>query len=285
VRVVDGVPDNRVGEVNLDENWGNLVIVYHGPLVYSMVAHLAPGTIKVQEGHIVRRGDVLGSCGNSGRSPYPHLHFQIQNTARIGAPTAPVELHDVVVDRTHGPELRATSVPQEGDTLRNVDEQQDMAQLFRFDIDRPLAFVVQREGKREVERVTPEIDLSGQLLLRSDREGVLYFERSDALFTVADALAPSTSILQLIQAALARVPFEGNPQLRWHDHLPLPRHGWEPLRWAGDLISPFVERRGPRMQYELQLDAGAWWCWGDRPAAGRVSRLCRRVQICDVAWG
>ena len=68
-RCVDGVVDNPGGEVNLKDNWGNLVLIYHAPGLYSMVCHLSPGTIKVREGQIVRRGDTLGLCGNSGRSP------------------------------------------------------------------------------------------------------------------------------------------------------------------------------------------------------------------------
>ncbi len=63
VRVVDGVADNRVGAVNLDDNWGNAVIVQHAPGVFSCVAHLSPGTIAVREGSPVAAGAVLGLCG------------------------------------------------------------------------------------------------------------------------------------------------------------------------------------------------------------------------------
>ena len=30
---------------------------------------------------------MLGLCGSSGRSPRPHLHFHLQGTAALGAPT------------------------------------------------------------------------------------------------------------------------------------------------------------------------------------------------------
>nr|MBK7065938.1 M23 family metallopeptidase [Deltaproteobacteria bacterium] len=95
-RVIDAVPDNPVGEVNLDDNWGNVVIVYHAPGVYSCLAHLAPGSARVREGDAVAVGDVLALCGNSGRSATPHLHLQLQASADVGAATIPIELHDVV---------------------------------------------------------------------------------------------------------------------------------------------------------------------------------------------
>ncbi|MHC4608041.1 MAG: urea transporter, partial [Planctomycetota bacterium] len=96
VKVQDGVPDNDVGETNLKENWGNLVLLVHAPGIYSAVCHLAPDSIKLREGDFVKQGDRIGLCGNSGRSPVPHLHFQLQGTARVGAPTMEIELHDVV---------------------------------------------------------------------------------------------------------------------------------------------------------------------------------------------
>ena len=85
--VLDRVPDNVVGEVNLKENWGNTVIIKHDEHLYSSLSHLKEGSVKVKEGDSIKKGDVIGRCGNSGRSPYPHLHFQMQETPYIGSLT------------------------------------------------------------------------------------------------------------------------------------------------------------------------------------------------------
>jgi urea transporter len=280
VRVVDGVPDNPIGEVNLQDNWGNLVIIHHAPLVYSMMAHLAPGSLKVQEGQIVRRGDLVGLCGNSGRSPYPHLHFQIQATSRIGAGTTPVELHDVVVDEGDGPKLRATHVPDEDGMLRNIDAQPELKMPFRFQVDREVRFRISRNGRVRDEVITPEIDLYGNLLLRSDRDAVLFYERTDSLFTVYDVLGSPRSALRLIQAALARVPFERSEELEWSDYLPMSRYVLGPLHWLWDFAAPFVSWRGLRLSYRQRWTNGRLIVEGQSRNAGRSgSAVQTRAEI------
>lgn len=56
---------------------GNHVTVMVAPGVYLLYAHLKPGTVAVQRGQQVTRGDVLGHVGSSGNSTTPHLHFQV----------------------------------------------------------------------------------------------------------------------------------------------------------------------------------------------------------------
>ena len=55
---------------------GNHVMVEtrEGPVV--AVCHLQRGSVQVQMGQRVGRGDVLGRCGNSGNSTEPHVHLQ-----------------------------------------------------------------------------------------------------------------------------------------------------------------------------------------------------------------
>ncbi|MCD4769193.1 MAG: urea transporter, partial [Bacteroidales bacterium] len=78
--VTDGVPDNIIGQANIRENWGNTIVIKHGDYLFSSLSHLVPDSITVKEGEKVREGDIIARCGNSGRSPYPHLHFQLQST-------------------------------------------------------------------------------------------------------------------------------------------------------------------------------------------------------------
>lgn len=84
VQVRDGIRDHqRPGTGWLD--WsvrdfrGNFVVIRHAEGEYSFLAHLIKGSIRVKPGQSVRRGDILGLCGNSGHSTEPHLHFHVQN--------------------------------------------------------------------------------------------------------------------------------------------------------------------------------------------------------------
>ena len=215
VRVVDGIPDNEIGEAELAERWGNLVLLIHGPGLYSLVAHLAPGSIRVQEGQVVRRGDPLGQCGSSGRSPVPHLHFHLQATPVVGAPTIHLELHEVIAGAADREELHSTCVPVQDQQLRNVEPQKGIANSLHFEVGKTLPLRV--NGR--LEEITPDLGLLGEQMLRSSK-ATLYFDHGKRLWTVFDVLGSRSSALHMVRACLARVPFESSERLAWRDHLP-----------------------------------------------------------------
>jgi murein DD-endopeptidase MepM/ murein hydrolase activator NlpD len=65
--------------------YGRLVIVDHGGGMETYYAHLS--RIDVLEGSEVRRGEIVGRLGSSGRSTSPHLHYEV----RVGrAPVNPI---------------------------------------------------------------------------------------------------------------------------------------------------------------------------------------------------
>ncbi|CAN5731561.1 hypothetical protein BH09VER1_BH09VER1_39410 [soil metagenome] len=94
LRAISDVRDNPIGGNNLDENWGNSVLIEIAPQLYVQLSHFRCGGLRVREGERVRRGQLLGYLGNSGRSPFPHLHLQMQTQPEIGAATIPFRLHD-----------------------------------------------------------------------------------------------------------------------------------------------------------------------------------------------
>jgi murein DD-endopeptidase MepM/ murein hydrolase activator NlpD len=64
--------------------YGRLVVVDHGGGMQTYYAHLSK--INVRIGQEVRRGDIVGAVGSSGRVTAPHLHYEV----RIGgAPVNP----------------------------------------------------------------------------------------------------------------------------------------------------------------------------------------------------
>lgn len=60
------------GEKN---GYGNALVVDHGYGVVTRYGHLAGFNVK--PGQRVRRGDVIGFVGNTGRSTAPHLHYEV----------------------------------------------------------------------------------------------------------------------------------------------------------------------------------------------------------------
>lgn len=60
---------------------GNFIIIKHSENVYSLSAHLMKNSCIVEKGDIVKRGQIIAKCGNSGHSTEPHIHFQLQDKA------------------------------------------------------------------------------------------------------------------------------------------------------------------------------------------------------------
>ena len=61
---------------------GNSVFLAHGEGVVSLFAHLSK--ITVQQGQVLKAGDLLGQVGQTGRATGPHLHWSLSlNNARV----------------------------------------------------------------------------------------------------------------------------------------------------------------------------------------------------------
>ena len=56
--------------------WGRMVLVSHGYGYVSQYAHCS--TIDVLEGQTVSRGELIATCGSTGRTTGSHLHFGVQ---------------------------------------------------------------------------------------------------------------------------------------------------------------------------------------------------------------
>jgi len=76
--IVAGWPDNS--------GYGNRIMIEHGNGYKTLYAHLSK--ISVVTGQTVKRGDVIGSMGSTGRSTGTHLHFEIRKSSGLGDPLA-----------------------------------------------------------------------------------------------------------------------------------------------------------------------------------------------------
>jgi hypothetical protein len=87
VRAVrDGMPDISVLITGKDavagREAGNTVVIEHGGGWSTQYAHLRRGSLAVQPGDAVERGQVLGLVGLSGNTEFAHLHFEVRHQRR-----------------------------------------------------------------------------------------------------------------------------------------------------------------------------------------------------------
>jgi murein DD-endopeptidase MepM/ murein hydrolase activator NlpD len=67
--------DGLVSEAVYDRDVGHMVKINHGYGMTSWYGHLLRTAVK--QGNMVKRGDLIGYVGNSGRSTGPHLHYTV----------------------------------------------------------------------------------------------------------------------------------------------------------------------------------------------------------------
>lgn len=220
-RVVDGLPDNLIGSTDRSRNWGNLVILKDERGFYVEISHFAQGSIRVREGSWVERGEVLGLCGNSGYSPQPHIHLQVQATDQLGAPTLPFSF----LAYRRGEEFFANDLPEEGARVEPLPAERGLENRMAFVLDEVHRFRVSGcrgpkfPGSRHGEvAFTVRMAPDGTFYFDSGR-GRLYFGSRDGTFYFY-GMEGRDPCLQALFLALPRLPLAYRHGLSWSDYAP-----------------------------------------------------------------
>ncbi len=250
--VHDGAADGAPGELDPARPWGNAVVIGHGPDLFTVVAHLACGSILVRLGQPVAAGAPVARCGSSGRSPRPHLHLQAQRTPELGAPAIPCRIVDYLVERPDGRRRWIPlGVPAEGERVARPEVDPVRAAVAAL----PPGMVLEFDGAAPA-RLVSEVTLLGERCLHDpDRGERLYFVPAPGgpAFTVL-AGRPGGPLWALF-LALPRLPvaagdleFEDRPPAR----LLLSRAG----SFAHDLVRALADPLAARSETNVRAAGG-----------------------------
>jgi len=216
VQIVDDLPDNRIGGADETNNWGNLVIIQDARGLFVELSHFAEKSLRVKKGDWVERGVVLGLCGNSGYSPQPHIHVQVQATDTIGAASMPFSF----VSYSEKGEYQANNLPLEKRVVEPLYRDKRLDNVTNFVLDDELHYEVSRAGwKLDEVKFKVQMAVDGTFYLQSPR-GQLYFGKHEGTFYTY-RVAGDDPWLRLLFLALPRLPLAWREQLTWHDYVPV----------------------------------------------------------------
>ncbi len=228
--VIDYIEDNKIGEVNLEKNWGNVIVIRHLYGLYSKVSHLKHKSAKVKAGDFVKKGDILALCGNSGRSPEPHLHFQLQSTPYVSSKTLYYPISAFEADAL----LYQFEIPTEGMTIAQPSI--DYAVKRAFDFKPGFVATVKSETTKETFEVISD-SLNNCYFFSKSTNSVAYFVQNDHSFYFTNFYGDKGSLLYLFYLAAYRINFTN---YEVSDEYPISLGNWLFLSPIQDFVAPFI---------------------------------------------
>ncbi|MCX6231555.1 MAG: urea transporter [Bacteroidetes bacterium] len=241
-QIYDNIDDNNIGDVNTEQNWGNTVIMRHTDLLFSKISHIKKESIKVEVGAYIKKGDVIANCGNSGRSPQPHIHFQLQATPFIGSKTLDYPLGHYILHKDEKFQLQSYMKPLEGDRISNIEKNQSLYKAYHFIPGQRIKFKVVNEKKHISKDFIWEIqvDVNNQSLIYCETtEARAYFYNDGSFHYFTHYEGSKNSLLYYFYLANYKVMNGFYKDLVIEDIYPLHKTANKILLIAQDFIAPF----------------------------------------------
>ena len=245
VEVVNSISDNIIGDVDTMNNWGNTVIIEHSFGIFTKLCHLKYHSIEVKEGDNVKQGQLLGKCGNSGRSPYPHLHFQFQATPYIGSPTIDYPLgHYLLKGEKYT--FETFSFPVKGQVVANPVKNELLTKVLHFipgqrisgefKLESVKTGVINQQGNF---RWKVNTDVFNSTFLESEEDGSLaYLYNNGNLHYFTNFTGKKETPLYWFFLALFKVPLGFFPNSKMNDQVPVNLMFTGLLKILQDFIAP-----------------------------------------------
>lgn len=238
--ITDDIDDNEIGKVNTTNNWGNTIIIRHLAGLYTQMSHLKKGSFKVAKGEFVRQGDLVAHCGNSGRSPEPHLHFQVQTTPLLGART--IDYPFAYYHEKDKPErLLQFSKPIEGAKVSGITTVPMIKNAFNITPNSVLKFSYLNEKGFEIaEQWEAYTDAyNNKYLFCSETESSAYYSFDASMFYFTAFYGDRKSLLYYFYLTAYKV-FFGNIDTEVKDAMPLNIMRNKKISiWLHDFVAPF----------------------------------------------
>lgn len=240
VKMRDDLPDMLPGEADIENNWGNFLMLRAGGGAHILLAHLKQGSIRVRPGDWVVTGQQLAACGSSGRAPEPHLHFHAQSSDQLGGATRAFHLANVLVRDAGGEgEFRLYHVPAQGVLVSSAPRDEGLAGALRMPQGKVLAYRLSRPGAGRGARraaLRSETTLLGQRRLRTDSGASAAFEETPYVVGHFDRQGGRDRLLDLWLLCLGLTPFSAVAGL-WRDRPAFALLPLGPLRRAAAALA------------------------------------------------
>ncbi|MBN2828694.1 MAG: urea transporter [Candidatus Cloacimonetes bacterium] len=222
VKVLDGIPDNPINQINTTDNWGNYVIIQHWGSICTMYAHLKSGSITVRQGDYIVKGTRLGAVGNSGRAAVPHLHFNVQLGPEAGSSTLKAYLVNYKKSSDSSTfNFIPYGIPEKGETISPLLPEAVLQDILHLKVSDDSTFRVNCHDGIKEEKWEVAVDLLGNLSLSNNLGAMLYFSVYEGIYNGFSYTGKRKCALYAFAVLLSRFPYLKSKEILWHDKPPL----------------------------------------------------------------
>jgi len=235
--ILDGVADNNIGDSNLEQNWGNTIVIKHKEALYSKISHVKKDSFKVKKGDFVKKGDILAHCGNSGRSPEPHVHFQMQETPFIGSKTLDYPIGHYILHKNNNYILKSYGRPEKDEIISNISKNTTLYNAFHFVPGQQLKFNINK-SKTVVWEVQTDI-YNNTFLYCLKTKSKAWFKNDGSIHFFTHFEGNKNSLLFYFYLGAYKVITGFYKGLKITDHYPIHMLNNKGLVFIQDFIAPF----------------------------------------------
>ncbi len=218
VEIVDGIEDNTIGDMDILNNWGNTIVIKHTDYVYSQISHIKKDSFKVKKGNFVKKGEVLAQVGSSGRSPYPHIHFQLQATPSVGSKTLDYPIDHFIDGRGNFVNYLK---PKLDDQISNIKTTELISRALKFIPGQVLKVVIQNNDTTIHETWQVKTDFYNNVYIVNPKtNSYAYLYQDGAVHYFQNYSGSKNTVLSHFYLALFQVPLGFYPGMEVKDRIP-----------------------------------------------------------------
>ena len=209
--------DNTIGTVDNINNWGNYIIIKSDLGFFVEISHIMQFSITHNIGDYIQVGDIIAKCGNSGYSPEPHIHIQVQAIGVLGGFTREFCFKEYYL----ADELLFNSTPSKGEIIGAIVVNKSISSRLIFILEDILSYDVFERGEY-IESVEFRVDMSslGAFYFVDDKSNKLYFYTDEREFYFYNYIGGESHLKRLF-TLIPRIPFITAQKIRYKDYLPI----------------------------------------------------------------
>ena len=209
--------DNIIGTVDRINNWGNYIVIRSDLGFYVELSHLMQHSILVKEGEYIHLGQIIAKCGNSGYSPQPHLHIQVQYLPTLGSATIPFRF---LIYKSSN-RLFFHSLPNEEESISSILPNKFLQMQLGFVLDDVMRFEYYKENELiGIQEWKVDMNYLGEFYF-TDGKNRLFFYNNDSYFYFYNYEGDTDSILAKLFLLAPRIPLSNLDDISYQDTIPI----------------------------------------------------------------